>query len=100
MHGQEERLPVNDRRGQLAISRSGHDKGDIFIIIAETDEYLYVADGRSRTIDKPKRKNKKHLQIINKTVDNGLLERLKAQVPIYNEEIRYFISTNFNRSNV
>lgn len=50
--------------GILAMSKAGHDKGTIYVIIREEGEYIYVADGRIRTADRPKRKNKKHVQII------------------------------------
>lgn len=52
--------------GMLAISKAGHDKDSVYVIIREDSEYIYVADGRSRTADRPKRKNKKHVQLIKK----------------------------------
>lgn len=52
--------------GMLATSKAGRDKNAVYVIIQETGEYIYVADGRGRTIERPKRKNKKHIQIIKK----------------------------------
>lgn len=52
------------KKGNLAKSIAGHDKEQIFVIVEEKGEYVYVADGRLRTIEKPKRKNKKHIQPI------------------------------------
>ncbi|MDE6404791.1 MAG: KOW domain-containing RNA-binding protein [Lachnospiraceae bacterium] len=52
--------------GMLAVSKAGHDKDSVYVIIREDGEYIYVADGRSRTADRPKRKNKKHIQLIKK----------------------------------
>lgn len=52
--------------GMLAISRAGHDRDKVYVIIAEDDEYVYLADGRIRTADRPKKKKKKHIQIIKK----------------------------------
>ena len=52
--------------GMLATSKAGHDKDSVYVIIREDGEYIYVADGRSRTVDRPKRKNKKHVQLIKK----------------------------------
>lgn len=52
--------------GMLAASRAGRDKGSLYVIIEETEEYVYLADGQSRTTDRPKRKNRKHIQIIKK----------------------------------
>ena len=50
----------------LAMSKAGHDKGALYVIIREEGEYVYVADGRIRTSDRPKKKNRKHVQIIKK----------------------------------
>ena len=50
--------------GALAKSLAGHDKGDFFVIMEETDEYVLLVDGKLRPFKKPKRKNKKHIQII------------------------------------
>ena len=52
--------------GMLAVSKAGHDKRNIYVITGEDDEYVYLADGRKRTVAAPKKKNKKHIQIIRK----------------------------------
>ena len=52
--------------GMLAVSKAGHDKRKIYVITGEDDEYVYLADGRKRTVAEPKKKNKKHIQIIRK----------------------------------
>lgn len=50
--------------GMLARSKAGHDKGHVYIIMKEEDAYVYLVDGSIRTIDRPKKKKKKHVQII------------------------------------
>jgi ribosomal protein L14E/L6E/L27E len=52
--------------GMLAASKAGHDRDKVYVIIEEDDEYVYLADGRGRTADRPKKKNKRHIQIIKK----------------------------------
>ena len=54
------------RKGDLARSLAGHDRGNDFIILAEAGEYVILVDGVSRTMEKPKRKNKKHVQVIHR----------------------------------
>lgn len=56
----------NNITGLLATSKAGHDKDSVYVIIREEGEYAYIADGIGRTAEKPKRKNKKHLQLIKK----------------------------------
>ena len=50
------------KTGMLARSLAGHDAGKIYVIIGSDSAYVYLADGRLRTVDHPKRKKKKHVQ--------------------------------------
>ena len=50
--------------GFLASSKAGHDKDKIYVIIKEDAEYVWLADGKIKTIDNPKKKRKKHIQLI------------------------------------
>ena len=52
--------------GMLAVSKAGHDQGTVYVITDEEGEYVYLADGQLKTVDRPKRKNKKHIQVIKK----------------------------------
>lgn len=52
--------------GLFAISKAGHDKGNLYIIVREDEEYVYLADGILKLLEKPKKKKRKHIQIINK----------------------------------
>lgn len=43
--------------GGIVRSSAGHDKGKYFIVVgAEGDNYLLLADGKFRPIEKPKKK--------------------------------------------
>ncbi|MCM1175789.1 MAG: KOW domain-containing RNA-binding protein [Blautia sp.] len=64
--------------GMLASSKAGHDKNTVYVIIKEETEYVYLADGGIRTLEKPKRKNKKHIQVIKKCPEPGFSDRVKA----------------------
>lgn len=80
-----------DMVGMLAISKMGHDKKTVYIIVKEEDEYVYVSDGKLKTMENPKKKNKKHIQIIKKEADDILRGKLLNGQRIYNEEIRKVI---------
>ena len=64
--------------GFLASSKAGHDKDKVYIIIKEDTEYVWLADGKLKTVDQPKKKRKKHIQIIryfnNEEMQSKLLE--------------------------
>lgn len=57
------------RKGMLALSRAGHDAGALYVITEADDTYVYLVDGRIRTLDKPKKKKHRHIQVICRTVD-------------------------------
>lgn len=51
--------------GDVVISKKGHDKKKAFIVVASLNEnYVLIADGKSRKLDSPKQKNVKHLQTV------------------------------------
>lgn len=56
-------------RGSLVYSRAGRDKGTLFLVIAAENGFVYLTDGDTRRVSKPKKKKLKH---INKT--NTVLE--------------------------
>ena len=46
-------------RGGIVLSSAGHDKGKFFFVIGtDGDNYLLLADGKFRPIEKPKKKKK------------------------------------------
>jgi len=50
------------KSGIAAISRAGRDKGRAFVVLYELDaNFVMVCDGSSRTLDRPKKKRRKHL---------------------------------------
>ena len=49
-------------KGRLAFSKAGHDKGKLYLIIREEGERVWLADGRTRGVLSPKKKNRKHIQ--------------------------------------
>ncbi|MCL2253338.1 MAG: KOW domain-containing RNA-binding protein [Lachnospiraceae bacterium] len=82
---------MNDLSGHFAKSKSGHDKEKIFIIIGNTAKYADIVDGISRTIEKPKRKNIKHLAVYNETA--GIIhEKLLENKQVSNEEVKFALS--------
>lgn len=74
------------QEGGLVKSLAGHDKGQYFIILAECGEYVSLVDGKFRKLENPKRKNKKHIQLINLT-DETLSRKLAAGETVMDEEV-------------
>lgn len=74
--------------GMFAISKAGHDKDQMYVIIKEEGDFFYLADGRLKGLEKPKKKRKKHIQIVKTGIDEMLAEKLRNGQTVYNEEIR------------
>ena len=56
----------NYKAGDIALALAGRDEGRLFAVISldeKDDNYVFIADGRSRRADKPKRKKIKHLKL-------------------------------------
>ena len=80
-----------DPLGRVATSRSGRDAGSVYVVVrVESPTVVFVADGRDRSVSRPKRKNMKHLEL--GVPAGGLAERLAAGQPPTDEEIRAAIA--------
>mgnify|MGYP005797037901 FL=1 len=73
--------------GMYARSLAGHDKGKLYIIIALDENYVYLADGKQRTIDHPKKKRFRHIQP-DCHVDSRIQEKLNSSRKLRDEEIK------------
>lgn len=49
------------RRGQVMRSLAGHDKGDFQVVLRLEGVYAYMADGKRRRLETPKKKKQMHL---------------------------------------
>ena len=61
---------------QLAVSLAGHDKDSVYAVVAEEGSMVFLADGRTRTLEKPKKKNQKHIRRIG-NLPNEVREKLQ-----------------------
>lgn len=55
------------KAGDFVKAKAGRDKGKIYVIIRLDEEYLYLVDGKYKTIDNPKKKKIKHTCYIEDT---------------------------------
>lgn len=78
------------RIGGLARSRAYHDKNELYVITSQDETYVYLSDGRCHPLEKPKRKNRKHLSP-ETWYDESLAMKLTQAGGARNEEIRALI---------
>ena len=78
--------------GVLAVSRAGHDRGKVFLIVGRSgSEYVLLADGMTRKLDCPKKKKLKHLQATGRTVAEAA-RRIGQGESMQDHEIRNWLS--------
>ncbi len=53
--------------GRLVVSKAGHDKDKVLCVLEEQGEYVLLADGKRRKVQKPKRKKLKHIVLLENT---------------------------------
>ena len=79
--------------GRLVRSEAGHDKGTYLVIVGVADEaHVLLADGKLRTLEKPKLKKLRHLTVT-RHCSAGIAERLISGCPIRNAELRKYIAS-------
>lgn len=76
--------------GSLVYSAAGRDKGRAFLVLSVEGNMCYVADGKLRKSDNPKKKKLKHLKGTCK-ISSELLEKLNSGDNPTNSEIRKFL---------
>ncbi|MBR5512604.1 MAG: KOW domain-containing RNA-binding protein [Ruminococcus sp.] len=55
--------------GSVVRAKAGRDKDGFFVVTAIEKEYCFIADGKSRKLETPKRKNIKHISLTNSMID-------------------------------
>lgn len=76
------------KAGDIVKSLSGRDENGYFLVINADDGYAVIADGKTRTLNKPKRKNLKHVETVMKNALPEIAERINRGEPVGNEVLR------------
>ena len=71
----------------VVVSTAGRDAGQLFYVLEADDTYLMLADGKGRTIEKPKRKKRKHTNKVLRS-DTRVADKLRAGDKVLNSELR------------
>ena len=71
----------------VVVSTAGRDSGEWFYVIAEDPIYLFLANGKDRTLDKPKRKKRKHVQKVLRS-ETRVAVKIRSGDKVLNGELR------------
>ena len=72
--------------GMTAVSLAGHDKGKTYVILSADENYVYLVDGSIKTLQNPKKKKLKHVQV-NHTVSVWIQKLLNENKKVYDSDI-------------
>ena len=56
-------------KGSVVRAEAGRDGGGYFVIVEADEKYCFIADGKTRKLESPKRKNVKHIRVTNSMID-------------------------------
>ena len=68
-------------------SLAGRDQGKLFFVLKTDENFVWIADGKGRRLEKPKRKKRRHIERIFGT-DSRVGEKLRSGEKVLNSELR------------
>ena len=71
----------------VVLSTAGRDAGDLFYIVRTEAEYLFLVNGKDRTIEKPKKKKCKHTKKVLRS-ETRVAAKLRNGDKVLNSELR------------
>mgnify|MGYP000119369896 CR=1 FL=1 len=73
--------------GSIVVSRAGRDEGEQYVVVGTLGEgMVLLADGERRPLGRPKKKNVKHIRVVD--VDPVLRDKLISGEQVTDEEVR------------
>ena len=77
--------------GQIVYSSAGRDSGQPYVVLSIENDYVYLADGASRRIEKAKKKKLKHV-LETEFINTSIKDKLENDIRVTNAELRKVIS--------
>ena len=71
----------------VVVSTAGRDAGSLFYVIQADETYLSLVNGKDRTLDKPKRKKRKHVNKVLRS-ETRVAQKLRNGDKVLNSELR------------
>lgn len=74
--------------GMVVKSMAGHDSGSYYAVMRVDNGYAYIADGKLRKVESPKKKNPLHLQKTKGVIDVTDItnKKLRTALAVFNRE--------------
>ena len=78
-------------KSNIVKSIAGRDAGSVFFVLATEGDFLLLADGRKRRAETPKRKRRKHVELVGEGT-GVVAEKIRSSEKITNSELRKAIA--------
>lgn len=78
---------MNPAAGHIVRSLKGHDAGDFFYVLRVEGDFIYLADGKRKTVADPKKKRCKHAAPEG-VWTHPVTDRIMRGEPVLDSEIR------------
>ena len=86
-------------KSDIVVSLAGHDKGKVFYVLDTDGVYVFLADGKERKVEKPKRKKCFHVRKVLRS-DSRLAEKIRSGGQLLNSELRRDLASMSQKINV
>ena len=71
----------------VVVPIAGRDAGQLHYVIAADEEFLYLVNGKDRSLEKPKRKKRKHAKKVLRS-ETRVAEKLRSGDKVLSSELR------------
>ncbi len=78
--------------GRIVCSKAGRDKGYFMVIVKKEGKFVFVCDGKERPLERPKKKNEKHLKFTNTVLETDSFKTnksLKKALAVYRDTAKF-----------
>ncbi len=75
------------KTADIVLSLCGHDAGSYLFVLSTDEHYVLVADGKRRKLESPKRKKRKHVQLVLES-DARVAQKMRSGEKFTNSELR------------
>ena len=88
-------------KADMIVSLAGRDKDQLFFVVDTDKEFIYIADGKGRRLESPKRKKRRHVRKL-PLQESRVAEIIRNGDKVLNSELRRelaIIGQKFNSQN-
>ena len=71
----------------VVVSTAGRDQGCLYYVIGIEEQHLMLANGKDRTLEKPKRKKRKHVEKVLRS-ETRVAVKMRSGDKVLNSELR------------